>query len=801
MPAGSSRPSCLPESGEAADVIHRFDWSKTSLGPIESWSVTIQTIVATMLRSPVAIATMWGDEGVMIYNDAYVEIAGKRHPGLMGSAVREAWPEAAEFNDHVMKSGMAGKTLSYKDQPLTLFRNGVAEDVWLDLDYSPVADEDGTTLGVFAVLRDTSERVKAARQLEALNEDLERQVLERVLEQGTTWNINPDMLAVMGMDGRFLATNPAWGKTLGYTPHEMRGFTYSDLLHPDDIADADQAVATLMGGEAVIEVENRYRTKDGAYRWFSWVCVPENGKIYCIIRDVTNEKIARAERDQLWRLSQDMLARASYDGEMSAVNPAWGKVLGWSEQELLTNPYVDIIHPEDVPGTTAALVEMAKTAQPTKFENRILTKSGVWTPIGWTVSPEADNVNFIAVGRDLSDYKAQEEELADAQEQLRQAQKIEAIGQLTGGLAHDFNNILAGIAGSLEMMKTRLAQGRVGELDRYIVGATGATKRAAALTQRLLAFSRRQTLAPKTTDVNALVTGMLELVHRSIGPSIEVQTDAADNLWTTFVDAGQLENALLNLCINARDAMPDGGTLTIKTGNHWLDARTAKEVGLKAGEYISLCVADSGTGMSAEVMSRAFDPFYTTKPIGQGTGLGLSMVHGFAGQSNGAVRIESRIGEGTTISIYLPRHGAEADAEEGGEAQQAPAPQSSGGETVLVVDDEPLVRMVAVEQLEELGYRVLEADDGKSALAILNADTQINLLVTDVGLPNGMNGRQLAEAARMARPDLGVLFITGYAENAVLNHGHLEQGMHVMTKPFQNDVFARKVNDLIGRRL
>ena len=445
MPAGSSRPSFLPESGEAVDVIHRFDWSKTSLGSIESWSVTIQTVIATMLRSPVAIATMWGDDGVMIYNDAYAEIAGKRHPGLMGANIREGWPEAADFNDHVMKAVLAGKTLSYKDQEFTLYRNGTPDVVWLDLDYSPVADEDGTIVGVFAVLRDTSERVKAARQLEALNEDLERQVLERVLEQGTTWNINPDMLAVMGMDGRFLATNPAWGKTLGYTAHEMRGFTYSDLLHPDDIADADQAVATLMGGEAVIEVENRYRTKDGAYRWFSWVCVPENGKIYCIIRDVTNEKTARAERDQLWRLSQDMLARASYDGELSAVNPAWGKVLGWSEQELLTNPYVNIIHPEDVPRTTAALVEMAKTAQPTKFENRILTKSGVWTPIGWTVSPEADNVNFIAVGRDLSDYKAREEELADAQEQLRQAQKIEAIGQLTGGLAHDFNNILAGM--------------------------------------------------------------------------------------------------------------------------------------------------------------------------------------------------------------------------------------------------------------------------------------------------------------------------------------------------------------------
>ncbi|NTF31117.1 PAS domain S-box protein [Rhizobium skierniewicense] len=800
MPAGSSRPSYLPATGETADLIHQFDWSTTALGPIEFWSSTIRTAVGMMLRSPVAIATLWGDDGVMIYNDAYTEIAGERHPGLLGSKVREGWPEASDFNGNVMKTGMAGKTLSYKDQEFTLFRNGAAETVWLDLDYSPIVDDAGVTVGVLAVVRDTSERVKAARQLEALNEDLERQVLERVLEQGTTWNINPDMLAVVSMEGRFLATNPAWGKTLGYTAHEMRGLIYTDLLHPDDIPKARAALATLMSGEAVIGTENRYRTKDGAYRWVSWICVPDNGKIYCIVRDVTDEKTTRAERDQLWRLSQDMLARANYGGEISAVNPAWSAVLGWSEQELLANPYTEIIHPQDVPRTTAALVEMAETGHPTRFENRILTKTGVWTPIDWTVSPEADNVNFIAVGRDLSDYKAREAELEDAQEQLRQAQKIEAIGQLTGGLAHDFNNILAGIGGSLEMMSTRLAQGRVGELDRYLVGATAATKRAAALTQRLLAFSRRQTLDPKPTDLNSLVIGMLDLIHRSIGPSIDVETAAAQDLWMTFVDAGQLENALLNLCINARDAMPEGGKLTIETGNHRLDERAAREQGLKPGQYVSLCVSDTGTGMSAEVISRAFDPFYTTKPIGQGTGLGLSMVHGFAGQSDGAVRIDSKIGDGTTICIYLPRHGNETYVETPGAEQQPPAPQSSGNETILVVDDEPLVRMFAVEQLEDLGYTVLEADDGPSALAILNSERPINLLVTDVGLPNGMNGRQLAEAARLSRPDLGVLFITGYAENAVLNHGHLEHGMHVMTKPFQTDLFARKVKDLIGRR-
>lgn len=798
MPAVAPRPLFLPASGEVADLIAQFDWAATSLGGMDNWSSTVKTSVAFILRSPVPIVSLWGEEGVMIYNDAYSGFAGRRHPRLLGSKVREGWPEVADFNDNVMKVGLAGGTLSYKDQELTLHRNGAPERVWMNLDYSPVVDDTGRNVGVISIVIETSERVRATRALQAMNEDLERRVLERAHEQGMTWNVNPDMLAVVGMDGRFITTNPAWANSLAYSADEMRSFLYTDLLHPEDIPEAKVALEKLTRGEAVLQVGNRYRAKDGSYRWFSWVCVPEGDKIYCIIRDVTEEKAARAEHDQLWRLSQDMLARADYAGNMSAVNPAWTSLLGWSEQELLTNPYADIIHPEDVPATVAALVEMGQTRQPTRFENRILTKAGIWTHIGWTVSPEADSVNFIAVGRDLSDYKAREAELAEAQELLRQSQKMEAVGQLTGGLAHDFNNILAGISGSLEMVSMRLAQGRVSDVDRYITGASGAAKRAAGLTQRLLAFSRRQTLAPKPTNLNSLVNGMLELVHRSVGPGVQVETAGAAGLWMTFVDAGQLENALLNLCINARDAMPDGGRLMIETGNRWVDLRSAKEHGLDPGQYVSLCVSDTGIGMPPEVVARAFDPFYTTKPIGQGTGLGLSMVYGFAGQSGGAVRIYSEVDKGTMICIYLPRHAADAEGESEALAMEAEAPRSDGGETVLVVDDEPLVRMIAVEQLEELGYTVLEAADGVAALKTLNSKQPINLLITDVGLPGGMNGRQLADAARVSRPKLEVLFITGYAENAVLNHGHLDPGMHVMTKPFQMDTFARRVKELIG---
>ncbi|WP_398476009.1 ATP-binding protein [Tardiphaga sp.] len=378
---------------------------------------------------------------------------------------------------------------------------------------------------------------------------------------------------------------------------------------------------------------------------------------------------------------------------------------------------------------------------------------------------------------------------------LRQAQKMEAVGQLTGGLAHDFNNLLAGISGAFEMIHARLAQGRHGDVEKYLSAGQGAARRAAALTHRLLAFSRQQTLSPRPLVVNRLLPDFAELVRRTVGPAIEVETIGAASLWTTLVDANQLENALLNLCINARDAMPDGGKITIETGNRWLDDRNARERGIDAGQYISVCVSDTGIGIEKVNIERVFDPFFTTKPIGQGTGLGLSMVYGFARQSHGYVRIYSEVGQGTMVCIYLPRfHGEEDVASETLNAERI---ETGSGKTVLVIDDEPTVRMLVTDALSDLGHACLEAGDGPSGLKFLQSDASIDLLITDVGLPGGMNGRQIAEAARRLRPNLQVLFITGYAENAVLNHGHIEHGMEVLTKPFAVDDLIRRVSRLL----
>ena len=501
-----------------------------------------------------------------------------------------------------------------------------------------------------------------------------------------------------------------------------------------------------------------------------------------------------ADRNRLWQLSTDIMLVARFDGSVTAVNPAWTALLGWDEAELVGRKLFDLIHPEDLDRAIAGAGSLAAGATPWRFENRCRHKDGGYRWIAWTAVPGEDLIN--AVGRDVTLDKEREEALRQTEDRLRQSQKMEAVGQLTGGLAHDFNNLLTGIAGSLELLQTRIAQGQVRNVDRYIIAAQGAAKRAAALTHRLLAFSRQQTLDPKPTDVNRLVAGMEELVRRTVGPSIAVEAVAAGGLWSTLVDPSQLENALLNLCINARDAMPDGGKLTIETGNKWLDERAASERELVPGQYVTLCVSDNGIGMPPDVVKRAFDPFFTTKPIGQGTGLGLSMIYGFARQSGGQARIYSEVGQGTMVCLYLPRHHGAAEMVEVS-PDLAQAPRAERNETVLVVDDEPTVRMLVTEVLQELGYNAIEASDGTAGLKVLRSDARVDLLVTDVGLPGGMNGRQVADAARVTRPELKVLFITGYAENAVLNHGHLDAGMHVLTKPFAMEALATRIKDLI----
>ncbi|AYG07961.1 response regulator [Pseudomonas fluorescens] len=387
-------------------------------------------------------------------------------------------------------------------------------------------------------------------------------------------------------------------------------------------------------------------------------------------------------------------------------------------------------------------------------------------------------------------------QLRSNEEALRQSQKMEAVGQLTGGIAHDFNNMLTGIIGSLELLRRRLARGRLDDLDSLIdLGVTSAN-RAAGLTHRLLAFSRRQSLDSKPVEINQLVTSMGELLQRSLNESIVLDMQLSGQLWTAEADPNQLESALLNLALNARDAMPDGGRLVVETRNRHLDnVFTAAYGTLTPGDYVELSVSDTGCGMPENVISRAFDPFFTTKPIGQGTGLGLSMIYGFARQSHGHVILHSEVGKGTTVSLFLPRCVGEVTVDAPLDATLPPF--ANAGETVLIVEDDPAVRVLVSQVLSELGYAFVEAADADSALPIIESSQRIDLLISDVGLP-GMNGRQLAEIGRQIRPDLKVLFITGYAEHAAVRGGFLDPGMQLITKPFTFDLLTAKVREMIA---
>ncbi len=494
------------------------------------------------------------------------------------------------------------------------------------------------------------------------------------------------------------------------------------------------------------------------------------------------------ERDRLFQLSSDLFAEVGFDGYLKVINPAWERLLGYTREHLLARPFVELLHPDDHAGAGEVFAALAAGQRVQNFEDRLIRADGSAVTVAWTAVPEGEV--FYAVGRDVTQEREREE-------QLRQAQKMEAIGQLTGGIAHDFNNLLTGILGSLELMQRRLRQGRTGEIERFAAAATTSAHRAAALTQRLLAFSRRQPLDPKPVEANRLITSMEDLLRRSIGESISLEMVTGGGLWTTKCDPHQLENAVLNLAINARDAMPEGGKLTVETCNaHLDDAYVAQLREVRPGQYVCICVSDTGTGMSPDVIARAFDPFFTTKPIGQGTGLGLSMIYGFARQSEGYARIYSEVGQGTTVKLYLPRHHGLAEPERAEPRPSIDAHRSEAGETVLVVEDEQSVRDLVVAVLGDLGYQALEAADGPFGLEILKSSARIDLLITDVGLP-GLNGRQVADAARRLRPTLQVLFMTGYAENAAVAGGFLEPGMAMVTKPFAMEALASRIRQMI----
>jgi PAS domain S-box-containing protein len=623
----------------------------------------------------------------VLLNPAYQQLIG--HRDVLGQPVRVGIPEVAtqgfiELLDRVFATG---EPFIGRDVKIVLQRTPGAdpETRFLDFVYQPIRDESGRVTSIFVEGSDITERhatEEALRRSEAnlreLNADLERRVIERAQARGLTWQLSPDLLGALNADGYFETSNPAWQSVLGWTEAEVARMSIFELLHPEDVEHTRAGFELTQVGQPAIGFVNRYRCKDGSYRYISWVGIPEEGYVYCTGRDVTADRTAQAD-------------------------------------------------------------------------------------------------------------------LTAAQEALRQAQKMEAIGQLTGGIAHDFNNLLTGILGSLALVRRRLEPSRGDDVPRLLDAATTSAQRAATLTHRLLAFARRQSLDIRPNDINRLVLSMEDLLNRTLGERIQLGCILGKGLWPALTDANQLESALLNLAINARDAMPHGGRLTIETVNVELgEAYTALHEDVQTGDYIAVSVSDTGIGMSPETLSKAIDPFFTTKPIGEGTGLGLSVIYGFVKQSRGHLRLYSELGRGTTVKLYLPR--ARQDAIDL-DVPQVNSPRGAG-ETILVVEDDDTVRLIMSDALQDLGYHVLLAADARPAIALLQSEQRIDLLISDVVLPH-VSGRKLAELARNLRPHLKVLFVTGYAEQATIRGEFLDVGMDMLTKPFALDALGAKVHTMI----
>ncbi len=619
----------------------------------------------------------------------------------------------------------------------------------------------------------------------------------------------------LDLEGRVATWNPGAERIKGYTADEILGESFARFYTPEDrAAGLPQQVLKQAAEEGRYAGEGWRVRKDGTRFWAMVVvdAIRDGDKVTGfakITRDVTayrDAMLSALESERRFRiLVQGVTDYAIYmldpEGRISNWNTGAERIKGYTAEEAVGEHYSRFFTPEDIEARTPwKALETAASKGLFTGEGWRVRKNGsrFWANVALhAVRDDAGElIGFAKVTRDMTEQREAQQELERSHQALVQAQKMEAVGQLTGGLAHDFNNLLTGITGSLELMQARLAQGRINELERYITAAHGAAARAATLTHRLLAFSRKQTLEPKPVDANRLITDLEELIRRTVGPAVTMETALAVGLWPCFCDPHQLENAILNLSINARDAMPQGGTLTIETANTWVDEQAAALRDMARGQFVAISVSDTGVGMAPDVAARAFDPFFTTKPAGQGTGLGLSMIYGFAKQSEGQVRIYSEVGQGTTVKIYLPRHPGDT-VEYPAETETRELPRDGAGEIVLVVDDEPTVRMLVGDTLTELGYRSIEASDAAAGLKVLESDVHVDLLITDVGLPGGMNGRQLADAARAQRPGLKVLFITGYAENAAVSNGHLEPGMHVVSKPFPIEKLARCIRSII----
>ncbi len=689
---------------------------------------------------------------------------------------------------------------------------------WLAAQGRCIHSENGKPLRFPGVSFDITRRKEAEERLRE-SEERFRLVAESA----------PVMLWMGDGKGHCVYLNRAQREFWSVAPEAVAAFDWNTTLHPDDREKLFGPFAKAMATHTPFTVEARMRRADGVYRFINTQAQPRFGPsgdflgMIGVNVDVTETRQIEAalrESEQRFRAITNsidqMIWSARPDGFHDYYNERWYEYTGVPASSTDGDAWNDMFHRDDRERAWARWRHCLATGEPYHIEYRLRHRSGQYRWVLGRAQPVRDAEGAIVrwfgtctdiqeivearevLARSREDLERAIEErtrkLMDAEAQLRQAQKMEAVGQLTGGIAHDFNNMLAVVIGGLNLLQRRMERGDT-NIGKYVEAAMDGATRAAALTQRLLAFSRQQPLAPEPLDANRMVSNMSELLGRTLGEQIRIETVLAAGLWRTFADPLQLENTILNLAVNARDAMPEGGRLTIETGNAHVDEHYARDYRIPPGQYVLLAVSDTGTGMAPEVMAQAFDPFFTTKGVGRGTGLGLSQVFGYVRQSGGHVKLYSEPGVGTTVKVYLPRFYGEAEPA----SVRAATTAAQGGhpdEIVMVVEDEDRVRAYSVEALRDLGYTVVAATGGPEALRMIDAGQKVTLLFTDVVMPE-MTGRQLADLAIAKIPDLKVLFTTGYTRNAVVHNGVLDAGTYFLAKPFGIDQLAAKVRSVL----
>ncbi|MBZ9785599.1 PAS domain S-box protein [Pseudomonas sp. REP124] len=841
--------SAAPTASDAQALIARLDWANSPLGDASTWPQSLRTAVDIVIHSPMPMLLLWGPQLTQIYNDGFALLSGSKHPHAFGQPTHLIWPELRDFADPIYSAVLQGQVRSYSEQRFTLQRDGKDSDFWLDLTYSPIRDEKAEVAGILVTAIETNERRRIALELEqrsAASLKAQRETEERLqLALAATdavgtwdWDIGEDRFIA---DARFAQLHGIDPAKAGQLPISA----YLHAVHPEDRALVAHGIKRCITEGSEYTEEYRLQS-DGQLRWVfaRGRCYKDHhdrpirflGAALDLTERKNTEQALRQSQTELQLIINAMPILISYvdrEERFRLNNSAYLDWYGLTPQELYGQTIREVLGDEGY-ALRAEHIAQALSGKPCCFSINTPHRDGSIRHALMNYLPRhgADGAvnGFYIFVIDETERKHTEEALRNlnetleervaartqqlaetnqrlqnemfererAEDALRHAQKMEAVGQLTGGIAHDFNNMLTGIIGSLDLMQRYIADGRIEEIARFTEAAVSSANRAAALTHRLLAFSRRQSLDRKPLNANDLIHSLEDLFSRTKGDHIVLKLQLAENLWPVSTDVSQLENALLNLVINARDAMPDGGELRIETANVYLDGSDVNILEpVKAGDYLMIAVSDNGTGMTPKVLAKAFDPFFTTKPIGQGTGLGLSMIYGFAQQSGGHVSLFSMPGQGTSVRLFLPRlH--DMESEDVLSPVISEAPPAIAGETVVLVEDDPAVRMLVLSLLKELGYRAFEAEDAKTALPLLESDMRVDLLVTDVGLP-GMNGRQLAEIARQHRPQIKVLFMTGYAQMAAERGGFLEEGMDMVAKPFSIDLLANKIRTMIGQ--